>query len=85
MDRSSPGSSVQGILKARMLQRVAIPFSRGPSQCRDWTWVSCIQAFFTNWATMEVRKSSTERFKSRLDEVEERISELEERAVEFIQ
>ena len=35
VDHSSPGSSVQGILKARMLEWVAIPFSRGPSQCRD--------------------------------------------------
>ena len=30
-DCSRPGSSVQGILKARILERVAIPFSRGSS------------------------------------------------------
>ena len=29
-----------GILQARMLEWVAIPFSRGSSQFRDWTWVS---------------------------------------------
>ena len=36
--------TVHGILLARVLEWVAIPFSRGSSQPRDWTWVSCIQA-----------------------------------------
>ena len=35
MDCSPPGSSVRGILQARILQWVAIPFSRGSSQPRD--------------------------------------------------
>ena len=39
MDYSPPGSSVQGILQARMLKRVAIFFSRGCSQPRDQTCV----------------------------------------------
>ena len=48
---SRPGSSVHGILQARILERVAIPFSRGSSQPRDQTWVSCIAGrFFTIWA-----------------------------------
>ena len=43
-----------GILQARVLEWVAIPFSRGSSQPRDWTWVSCIAGrFFTSWATRE--------------------------------
>ena len=42
MDCSPPGSSVHGIFQARILGRVAIPFSRGSSQPRDRTWVSCI-------------------------------------------
>ena len=43
-----------GILHARILQWVAFPFSRGPSQPRDWTQVSCIAGrFFTSWATRE--------------------------------
>ena len=42
MDCSPPGSSVRGILQARMLEWVAIPFSRGPSPPRDWTHVSCV-------------------------------------------
>ena len=44
MDCSLPGSSVQGILQARRLQRVAISFSRGSARPRDWTWVSHIVA-----------------------------------------
>ena len=42
VDCSLPGSSVHGILQARILEWVAIPFSRGLSQPRDWTRVSCI-------------------------------------------
>ena len=38
-DCSLPGSSVHGILQARILEWVAIPFSRGSSQPRDQTWV----------------------------------------------
>ena len=37
---SPPGSSVHGILQARILEWVAISFSRGSSQPRDQTWVS---------------------------------------------
>ena len=52
MDCSPPGSSVHGILQARILEWVAIPFSRGSSQLRNWTKVSCIVGkFFTTWAT----------------------------------
>ena len=40
MDSSPPGSSVHGILQARILEWVAIPFSRGSSQPRDRTQVS---------------------------------------------
>ena len=42
MDCSPPGSSVHGILQARALEWVAMPSSRGSSQLRDWTHVSCI-------------------------------------------
>ena len=40
-DCSPLGSSVHGILQARILQWVAVSFSRGSSQLRDRTWVSC--------------------------------------------
>ena len=41
MDCSLPGSSVHGIFQARILEWVAISFSRRLSQPRDRTWVSC--------------------------------------------
>ena len=54
MDCSLPGSSVHGILQARILEWVAIPFSRGSSWLRDWTQVSHPAGrFFAIWATME--------------------------------
>ena len=56
MDCSPPGSSVHGFLQARMLEWVAIPFSRGSSQSRDRTHVSHIAGgFFTSWATREAQ------------------------------
>ena len=56
MSCSPPGSSVHGILQARILEWVAIPFSRRSSQSRDRTQVSCIVGgFFTNWAIREVQ------------------------------
>ena len=42
MDCSPPGFSVHGISQARILEWVAISFSRGPSPPRDGTFVSCI-------------------------------------------
>ena len=51
-DYSLPGFSVHGILQARILEWVAIPFSRGSSQPRTQTRVSCTaDRFFTIWAT----------------------------------
>ena len=48
IDWGLPGSSVHGILQARILGWVAIPWSRGSSQSRDQTPVSCIAGrFFT--------------------------------------
>ena len=41
-DRSPPGNSVHGIVEARLLEWVAMPFSRGSSQPRYRTQVSCI-------------------------------------------
>ena len=49
-----PGFSAHGIPQARILERVAISFSRGSSPSswpRNQTWVSCTaDRFFTNWA-----------------------------------
>ena len=55
MDCSLPGSSVHGIFQARVLEWVAISFSRRSSPPRDWTWVShVVGRHFTVWATREV-------------------------------
>ena len=42
MDCSLPGFSVHGIFQARILEWIAIPISKGTSQPRDQTLVSCI-------------------------------------------
>ena len=56
MDCSLPGSSIRGIFQTRILEWVAISFSRRSSWPRDWTWVSCIVGrCFTIWATREVQ------------------------------
>ena len=52
MDCNLPDACVRGILQARILEWVAILFSRGSSWPKGWTWVSCIASrFFTLWAT----------------------------------
>ena len=49
---SLPGSSVHGILQARILEWAAFSFSRGSYWLSDWTQVSCITGrFFTIWDT----------------------------------
>ena len=53
-DCSPSGSSAHRILQERILEWVAIPFSRGSSWPRDQTWVSCTAGrFFTVWVTRE--------------------------------
>ena len=57
MHCSLPGSSVHGMLQARIMEWVAIPFSKGSCQPRDQAWVSCIAGrFFTVCATKEAKK-----------------------------
>ena len=54
MDCSLPGSSVHGISQAKIVEWIAISFSRGSSQPKDRISVSCIAGgVFTDWATME--------------------------------
>ena len=55
MGCSLPGSSVHGILQARVLEWVAISFSRGSSRPRDWTGVSHVTGRLLNvWAARKV-------------------------------
>ena len=61
MDCGLPDSSVHGILQTRILEGVAIPFSRGSSQPRGWTHVSCTAGrFFTVLATRESESEITQ-------------------------
>ena len=54
--RSLPRSSVHGIFQARVLEWVAISFSRGSSRPRDWTQVfRIVGRRFTVWATREIQ------------------------------
>ena len=56
MDCSLPGSSVHGILQARILEWVATPSSRGSSRPRDQT---CIGRPFTTRASLEAHSFNT--------------------------
>ena len=59
MDCSPPGSSVHGILQARVLEQLAVLFSRGSSRSWDWTWVFHIAGgFFTIWSTRETHANT---------------------------
>ena len=59
IDCSLPGSSVHGIFQTIVLEWIAISFSRGSSQPRARTRVSCIvDRRFTVWATREVNLTS---------------------------
>ena len=58
MDCSLPGSSVHGILEARLLEWVAGPSSMGSSWSRYWTWVFCTAGrFFTIWDTISITRA----------------------------
>ena len=55
MDCNPQGSSVHGNLQARILEWVAVPFSKGSSWPRAQTGISCIAGgFFTIWVTIQV-------------------------------
>ena len=53
MDQSPPGSSVHGILQARILEWVAMLSSRGSSQSRDRIHISCVTCFAGRFFTTE--------------------------------
>ena len=57
VDCSPPGSFVHGILQVRVLESVAIPFSRGSSWLRDRTqdsYISCVGRWIYHCTTWEV-------------------------------
>ena len=71
MDCSLSGSSLHGILQARVLEWVAISFSRGSSEPRDWTRVSRIPGRrFNLWATREALDFTLEEWKEGMQKVQ---------------
>ena len=72
-DYNLSGSSVHGILQVRILEWVAIPFSRESSQPRDWTWVSCITGrFFTIWVIRKAQPKGKGNYYRRIPEVKKK-------------
>ena len=60
LDYSPPGSSDHGISQARILEWVAIPFSRGSSRPRDQTHISCTsRQILYRWATRKAQWKET--------------------------
>ena len=58
MDCMLPGFSIHGILQGRILEWVAMSFSRGSSRPRGWTCISCIaERFFTKVSLVLVAQS----------------------------
>ena len=71
MDCNFPGTSVRGILQARILQWPDVPSSRGSSQAKDRIQVSCIAGvFFTTWSTREAQRSHQGSLVLRMDIIE---------------
>ena len=62
------GSSNHGIFQARILEWVAISFSRGSSQSKDWTHVFCIgRQILYHWTTREVQPPISPRKKDKMN------------------
>ena len=63
MDGSPPGSSLQGISQARILEQIAISFSRGSSWPKDRTHVSWIgRSVLYHWATQKAPSANRDGF-----------------------
>ena len=63
MDHSPSGSSVHGISQARILDWVAISFSRGSFWSKNWIFISCIgRQILYHWATWEAQIYCLTRF-----------------------
>ena len=68
LDYSLPGFSFHGIFRARIVEWIAMPRSRGSSQSRNPTHVSCLSCiaggFFIHWATQTSPTHTTHTLKS---------------------
>ena len=79
VDCSLPGSSVHGISQARILEWVALSFSRGSSQLRDRIHVSCITGrFFTSESQVDpLKQLSSTLLALRISFTEDNFSQME--------
>ena len=67
MDCTLPGFSVHRVSQAKILEWVAISFSRGSCQPRDRTCVSCIgRQILYHWASREAPKSTPRHFRTQV-------------------
>ena len=73
------GTSVHGILQARILEWVAMPFSKVSSQPRDQTWVSHIACRFFTIRTKKNSKLEIQNLESNKTKLEQDIRELSEK------
>ena len=71
LDCSLPGPFVHGILQARILEWVAMPSSRGSSQPRDQTHISCVSCIGGEFFTIEPPEYSSSNQKAQ--EVQKRM------------
>ena len=73
-DCSVPGSSVHGIFQARIQKLVAILYSRGSSQTKDQTHVSCVSCIgrwiLYHCTTWEAKQVSWRPLKKELNQIE---------------
>ena len=69
LDCDLPGSSVHGILQARILEWVAISYSRRSSQPRDQTQICIAGKFFTIWATWVILTQKPEDWRVTIQEL----------------
>ena len=78
MDHSLPGSSIHGIFHSRVLEWLAISFSRESSRPRHWTWVSHIAGrCFTISATREKESATNSRRRKDIIKIRAEINEKE--------
>ena len=76
--------TVPGILQARILEWIAISFSRGSSQPQDQTQVSCIAGgIITNWAISEAsQRILLQKVKSQRREIKKKVNTINQMATE---
>ena len=84
MDCSPPGSSVHGILQARIPECVSLPFSIGRAIESNFFKKNQIEVLGMKTRRYEIKLNVTDGINNGLDSVEEKSSELEDTAIDEI-